>query len=470
MHNTRKGNQNLHGQLSLREYSQAENKLIFLVQREAFESDIVSLITNKSVKNSSILKSLNPYIDSRGHIRVGGRLKYASTLHERNAIVLPKHHITEIIIRQIHVKHFHSGVNATLNAIRYKYWPIHGRSQVKSVLKNCITCCRAKPRENKFIMGNLPAPRVSPSEPFTHTGVDYCGPFLIKEKKFRNRNSIKVYVSIFVCFATKACLIEVVHDLTFEGFIAALERFFARRGACTDLYSDNGTNFVGANKEIQELHKFLMSGNHNEIVKNHLAPKSIQWHFIPPRSPHMGGLWEAAVKSFKRHLFRSINPLLCTFEEFMTLTTKIEAILNSRPMTPLSTDPHDLRALTPGHFLIGRPLTSTPEPSLLDLKQNKLSTWQHIQYLKQQFWVRWQREYLHELNSRSKWQDKCPDNIKIGTMVTLQEENVPPLQWILGRIIEIHPGEDGVVCVVTVRTKSGVYKRNVKKLSILPIE
>lgn len=184
----------------------------------------------------------------------------------------------------------------------------------------------------------------------------------------------------------------------------------------------------------------------------------------------MGGLWEAAVKSFKRHLLRTVDPLVLTFEEFSTLTTKIEAILNSRPITPLSTDPNDLQALTPGHFLIGRPLTSIPDPNLLELKINKLSRWQHVQYLNQQFWARWRKEYLQELNVRSKWHNSKTENIQIGTMVTLQEDNLPPLRWIMGRIVEVHPGDDGVVRVVSVRTKNGVYKRNVKKVCILPIE
>lgn len=134
----------------------------------------------------------------------------------------------------------------------------------------------------------------------------------------------------------------------------------------------------------------------------------------------MGGLWEAAVKSFKRHLLRSVNPSVFTYEEFSTLAIKIEAILNSRPLGHLSPDPKDLDPLTPGHFLIGRPLTSLPEPSLSHLKENQLSVWQHIQFVKQQFWARWQHEYLNELNVRSKWKLENADNIEIGTMVTLK--------------------------------------------------
>lgn len=119
-------------------------------------------------------------------------------------------------------------------------------------------------------------------------------------------------MSIFVCFATKACHLEVVDSLTSKAFISTLERFFARRGFASNIYSDNGTNFVGANNEIKELLKFLRSESHNNKVKNYLAPHNINWHFNPARSPHMGGSWETVVKSFKRHLYRAIEPSLLT--------------------------------------------------------------------------------------------------------------------------------------------------------------
>ena len=161
-------------------------------------------------------------------------------------------------------------------------------------------------------MGDLPKGRLSLERPFLIAGVDYCGPFFIKEKRHRNRKKVKIFVAIFVCFATKAVHIEPVSDLTTEAFLATLNRFFSRRGLSSDLYSDNATNFVGAKNEIADIQRLLSSDKHNERVKQTLIDNRIAWHAIPPRSPHFGGLWEAAVKSFKQHLLRIVGNALLT--------------------------------------------------------------------------------------------------------------------------------------------------------------
>ena len=184
----------------------------------------------------------------------------------------------------------------------------------------------------------------------------------------------------------------------------------------------------------------------------------------------MGGLWEASVKSFKHHLLRTVGKTLLTHEQLETYVIEIEAILNSRPLTPLSSDPNDLIPLTPGHFLIGSPLTSFPQRDLRDIPVGRLSSWEHAQQLRQHFWSRWQKEYLHQMICRSKWQSTSnQDSIKIGTLVVLKEDNLPPMDWKLGRIVETHPGQDKIVRIVTVRTNAGIYKRSVTRLYPLPI-
>nr|XP_033200220.1 uncharacterized protein LOC117162454 [Bombus vancouverensis nearcticus] len=281
--------------LTVTELRITHNELIKLLQNIHFSEEIRTLQKDRNAAIKGKLTRLNPFIDKEGILRVGGRLSHSSmTFAQKHPIVLPKSSVTTRIIEHEHKIHMHSGTQATLYAVRQRYWPVDGRSQVWRAIKGCVRCCRAQPPPVEYVMGNLPEARVTESRPFTNVGVDYCGPFHIKEKRDRNRRQIKVYVAIFVCLAIKAVHIELVDDLTSEAFIAALRRFIARRGYCSTIHSDNGTNFRGASNELRELHDLLQSDDHKEKVTAFLADKQIEWRFIPPHSPHFGGLWEAA--------------------------------------------------------------------------------------------------------------------------------------------------------------------------------
>ncbi|GFU96474.1 integrase catalytic domain-containing protein [Trichonephila clavipes] len=181
-------------------------------------------------------------------------------------------------------------------------------------------------------MGDLPTHRVTPSRPFSVCGVDYAGPINILRYRGRGAKTTKGYIALVVCFVTKALHLELVSDLTSEAFIASLKRFCARRGAPKHIYCDNGTTFVGARRKLQEIFKFVSKLNENEHFCYFLSQVNIEWYFSPPVSPHFGGLWEAGVKSIKYHLKRAIGNTNLTFEEFSTLLTQVEAILNSRPL------------------------------------------------------------------------------------------------------------------------------------------
>lgn len=319
------------------------------------------------------------------------------------------------------------------------------------------------------MMGDLPRMRVCPSSrPFLKAGVDYCGPFSIKEGGRRSKKTVKVYVAIFVCLSTKAVHMEIVSDLTLAAFLAALHRFVSRRGLVTDLFSDNGTNFTGANAELKALLRQFQAEN---SLQNAIASKGIAWHFIPPRAPHFGGLWEAAVKSTKYHLRRIAANSSLTYEEMNTFLCQIEAVLNSRPLCPLSSDPNDELALTPGHFLIGDALNSIPEPSLEALPESRLSRWQIIQRMKQHFWTRWHKEYLQDLQRRHKWKVSTGGpSIQVGQLVIVREDNIPTAQWPLARVAEVHPGQDGIVRTATVRLGKTLIKRSATRLCALPLD
>ena len=181
----------------------------------------------------------------------------------------------------------------------------------------------------------------------------------------------------------------------------------------------------------------------------------------------MGGLWEAGVRSVKHHLKRILKDLTMTFEEFYTILTEIEAILNSRPIMSLSSDPSDLSPLTPAHFLVGRPLTAYPEEDVQEVPESRLSRYQHLLKLKQHFWSRWQKEYIAEMQLRVKWK-KSGQSLEENDLVLIKEDHTQPMQWKLGRIEKLHPGRDEVTRVVTIRTARGLIKRAVHRVCRLP--
>jgi hypothetical protein len=348
----------------------------------------------------------------------------------------------------------HAGSQLLLASLRLRFRITNGRSVVRQVIRKCVTCFKTKAKATSQLMGQLPVSRVTPSRPFSHCGVDYGGPLQVKYGNPRSRTQKKCYIALFVCMATKAVHIDLVSDLTTEAFIAALRRFISRRGRCSQMYSDNGTCFTGAKRRLSEMSRLLRSKDHHLAVSRFAAQEGMEWHLIPPHSPHFGGLWEAGVKSVKTHLKKIAGNTLLTFEEMTTLLTQIEACMNSRPIIPIPSSPDDCAFLTPGHFLIGEPLMSFPEPDCRLGPSSRLSRWQLVQRCRQLIWKRWSADYLCQLQQRSKWLQNQP-NLRAGRLVLLKEDNAPPLTWATGIIEETHPGTDGLVRVVTVRTSKG---------------
>ncbi|GFT24228.1 integrase catalytic domain-containing protein [Trichonephila clavipes] len=253
---------------------------------------------------------------------------------------------------------------------------------------------------------------------------------------------------------------EAVTDLTTEAFIAALKRLCAHRGRISTLMSDNATNFKGAAAELNRFIKLIC--NKNETLANYFASEAIQWKFIPPRSPNFGDLWEAGVKSFKHHLYRTLVNSKITFEEFETIIIQIEGILNSRPLVPLSDNINEYEVLTPGHFIIGRPISAIPEPAILDISDNRLSRWQYTTKCVQTIWKRWKNDYLNHLQQRNKWQFE-KNNVAVGCLVLLKENDLPPCKWTMARILEVIYGTDGKVRVVKLKTATEVLTRSISK-------
>ncbi|GFU13298.1 pro-Pol polyprotein [Trichonephila clavipes] len=455
------------GTLTSQEVSHAENWLIHSLHEREFYEEMRKLLAGEPIPVKSKLTPLNVFLDESNIIRVGGRLAN-SNLNEKAKfpIILPSRNVlTDIILSHYHKKYLHSGPHSLLYLVRQKFWPLNGRNNCRRIIHECVNCFKNKPITMNQIMANLPRDRVTPNYPFNVTGVDFAGPFFVKFKNQRKGALNKIYVVVYVCLCTKAIHLDFVTDLTSQAFIASLKRFFGRRGKCAKITTDNAKTFVGANAEIKKLFKMIKLPDHT--LAEFLTNESIEWNFIPPRSPNHGGLWEAGVKAFKFHLKRVVGNAHLTLEEFITILCEIEAVLNSRPLTPLTSNFDDFETLTPGHFLVGRPLTSIVEPQITNINENQLSRWERVKKITQHIYKLWKRDYLNNLQERHKWKFN-KNNVSVGTLVLIKDENLPSTKWSTGRITEIFPGTDGKVRVVNLHKNSieSHVLEEIKKLNL----
>lgn len=469
IHNLRDNNNRLKGPLSINELAKSHNKIMELIQRREFPDEYQALKNSQPINKASRLYNLDPFIDENGLLRIGGRLRNASLSFDRKfPIVLPaKHHVTKLLINKEHISLLHAGISQTLASLRTQYWPLKAKNEIKKVINSCVTCFRARPILAGQKMGNLPKERITPCRPFLKVGIDYLGPINLKLGGKRSTKMTKAWVALFVCLATKAIHLEIVSDLTSDCFINALKRFTSRRGKISHIYCDNAKTFIGAKRQIDNAFlRFIKESQSNLEV--YFLQENITWKFIPPRSPNFGGLWERLVGSVKYHFKRVVVNANLTFEEALTLTSQIEAVVNSRPLTPMSNDPLDLQVLTPAHFLIGENFNELPESTYTDVPETRLSRWERIQRIKQHFWKRWSLEVLSQLQPRPKWCQASPE-VHIGTLVLISEDNLPPMMWKIGRIEKVFPGPDGLVRVAAVRTNQGMYTRSIRRLAVLPV-
>lgn len=453
------------GPLKVSELNLSLQMLCKQVQTDKFSEQLSRLLNKRPLSHKDILLKFNPFVDTFGIMRVGGRL--ASSYYDYNTkhpiLLHASHHITKILVHHYHRMLMHTGPQLMLATLRHRYWIINGRNLCRQTSQSCITCLRYSGKTHQPIMGNLPLQRVQSEYVFANTSCDYAGPILIASRKGRGCQMKKAYIVVFVCLAVRAVHLELVTDLTAMGFIAALNRFIARRGKPATILSDNGTCFIGASNELA---KFLK--NNSEEITSYSATKEIEFKFCPAYSPHFNGLAEGAVKQVKHHLKRVTSMAHLDYEEMVTFLVQVEALLNSRPLTPISSDPSDLTPLTPAHFLIGRTLTMIPAPLVQDSPIHTLTRYQRIEALKAHFWNRYYKEFISELQVRNKWR-RDGGQLKLGEMVLVKDDRLPPSRWLLGRVTAVYPGNDGVSRVADVTTTTGTLRRAYNRLCPLPL-
>ena len=366
---------------------------------------------------------------------------------------------------QIH----HRGRSSTVHEIRENgYWIVGISGIVRSLIFHCVGCRTQRGSLGSQKMSDLPSKRVSFDEPqFTYCGADMFGPFKVKE----GRKELKRYCALFTCFSSRAIHIEVTKFMSTDSFIQALRRFVSRRGPVRTIRSDNGGNFVGAKNELKEAWDEMDHAKISDFLKTENCDwDNVEWERNVPTASHAGGVWERQIRTVRSVLNSMLmsQPKSLDDESFVTLMTEVEAIVNSRPLTLEDVNDPESRPLAPANLLTMKSKVVMPPPGVFqeaDVYSRK--RWRAVQYMANQFWTRWRKEYLLSLQARSKWTDK-KRNLMKGDVVLLKDEDVGRNKWPMGIVVDTFPGTDGLVRSVEVKVAAGsVLKRPVNKLVLL---
>ena len=430
------------------ELETSQTCLFKLVQQDHFSEEMHCLREGRVVSKKSPLFKLSPFVDDGGLMRVGGRLQMSRsyTFEEKHPIILPKCHLSYLLVRFLHQFLKHAGVASLLTSLRNKYWIFGARVLSKKVCRECIHCQKQDSRACSQIMAPLPSDRISRSYPFAVVGVDHAGPLYCSDTGDK-----KHYILLFTCGAIRAIHLELVPALSLAAFMLALRKFSARRGLPSVIYSDNAKTFEAANSLIKQF-----------------GPAAPKWKFSVPLGPFWGGWWEILVKSTKSALKKSLGKSSVTMAELETVLAEIEACINSRPLTYLEENGNPL---TPSHFLLGRSspfvgacfdenaIPQTPSDFYLASKEQMVAL--------EKFWCIWSEDYIRNLPSLGNGRSKR--DLQVGSIVLIRQDGKPRLKWPLGRVTRVFEGKDGLVRAVNLKTVKGEITRPVQLLHKLEV-
>ena len=400
-------------------------------------------------------KTLSPFVDDKGKIRVGGRVDEAIVFYDQKhpALLPNEHSISLLISRHMH-KYGHTGVVTTTAKTRRKYWILKANKLSKSVRFKCVFCREMAHKAETQLMANLPQLHLAPqAPPFYYTACDYFGP---NNVKIGVNKSMKHYGVIFTCLNTRAVHLEMAVDLSAMEFMQVLRRFFALRGYPAVILSDNG-----AERELRE----MIEGLDNDELRESCSKKGIHWIFTTPAAPHQNGCAEALVKSCKSALKKVIGEQVMTPFELYTCLLQVGNLVNQRPIGRIPNDPDDGAYLCPNDMLLGRATSEVPQGPFSDTK-NPRHRVEFVQRIVDFFWKRWNRDVFPALVPRKKWHVE-KRNVQVNDVVTMADSNAIRGKWTIGRVLQVYPGPDGRVCNVRIKTPTGEYSRPVTKFAAI---
>ena len=415
------------GDLSYEEVSSTKHCLMEHEQRLYFPRELVALKKGVPFPKDSPLNQLSPFMGDDGLIRVKCRLQFSDlTFGEKHPIILPKSHLSALLIQFIHVPLKHAGVSALLTTLRNEYWAFGARRLAKCVKRECLSCQQMDAQPCERLLAPLPDILAQRSPPFSVAGLDHTGDLFCS-----NQPGHKFHVLLIACSVTRAVHLELVNSLNASDVCLALRQMMSRRGIATIVYSDNAKAFRAS----------------PHMLKEHFCLHSPEWRYIAPRAPWWGGWWERLNKSIKSSLKRSLNIQSLTRTELETVLLEIEAVVNSRPLMFVGDDIESSTPLTPAHFLFGR-YSFTPsavaEDPVLSTQQEAAQRLTLRNQLIDVFWNVWYMEYLSNLPPGLK--SGVHGNVIVGSVVLVQEDSCPRQQWPMGVIEQVYLGKHHPDC------------------------
>ena len=468
IHNVCRQQSKLTGPLTVSEVNRARTLWISSSQNVSYQPEITYLI-KKNHKCPTLVRKLRLFLDKDKLLRCGGRIHNApvNDLTKFPFLLPPKHPFTDMIIRNVHEKLHHGGVGNTVTALRQVYWiPTIGQ-RVRKQLRLCVICNKLSGKPYRAPdPPPLPKICVEESKPFAITGVDFTGALYVKAMGGEK----KVYICLFTCACTRAVHLEIVTDLSVDTFLLAFRRFASRKSLPNQMISDNASTYLAAAEELRKLFE-------SDALKEALTHQNVTWQFIPKRAPWYGGFWERLIGLTKQAVKKTLGRTFVTLPELETIVVEVEAMLNNRPLTYVSSDLTDPEALTPAHLIYGRRIQSVPhtledteeimDPPYMDDQRmrNKVNTHSHII---QQFWSRWRKEYLTALREFHRSTGHNEQVINKGDVVMVHD-NTSRMQWKLAVVEELIRGNDGFVRAAHIRTDNYRTTRPIVKLYPLEV-
>ena len=468
-----KNNGDLNQELTADELMNSETLWIKSVQTTAFVDEL-SFLNRKSSKSTPPIRvaQFGLFLSENQTITCKGRISNASLpTSSKSPILLPaKHTFVKLVIKQTHDRVKHSGINATLTALRERYWVLRGRATVKKVIRRCVVCRRyeASPCKPSHF-ADLPSHRVSDDPPFTHIRLDFAGPLYVKETRrslqTSDSDSNKVYVCLFTCASTRAVHLELTRGLTVQYFLLAFRRFASRRGLPATIQSDNAKTFQSSSKEIRKIAR-------SPEVWRYLTDNRITWNFIVEKAPWWGGYWERLVRSIKSPIKKVIGRSTVSYDEMCTLLTEVEAVINARPLTYVYEDEESVSyPLTPSDLIYGRRIIAlNPNSQHYEITStyNSLTKrLKHHRHLLSQFTRRWRNEYLTSLREQVAMGSSARDvnaKFKVGDVVILKNDSVARAFWKFAKVEQLLPGRDGSVRAAILTVPRGTSSTSNQRL------